>query len=1201
MSEKEGYSVFIEHIIKQLSEGKMSAMVGAGFSKNANKNYPTWTELLFDMVQEIYKVKTKKKKKALIDEKGYSSIIEKYINFKGHRESVDFYIEKQFLKISNNNDLEAHEKLLNLPWNNVYTTNYDDLLETAYNNSYKMRFEYTKITDSVDLAVKPSKRIIKLHGSLRDPDEEKNKVFCFDNCREHNYIITKKDYDTYPQRHEAFTQLMRISLLQEKFCLFGFSATDPNFLSWVNWVKDILERKWIKSGRNHKTPQDYNIFLFDVSNENIEKSKEQHFFNLGIKVILLKKIFPNLSEKRTIIELLDSFSSGIDENNNFFNKMWANLFNIATNWSEDKKKEFFDNFYKIQEQQCVFRITSKLISEYFAPHIRSRALNYLGKNDLDINEKLNLYDFLATTINTSREINVFYYEEIKKYPIEFLKIKPEELSRENKLKWLRFVIVLMKSYRLAVDKKAFDIAKGIVYKNFSAEEPLLNEVVYQECLFYAMLFQFKDLEKKLKEWKLDENSESQWLLKKAFLYRITNSKKDASVCINLVRKKLKSIKMDQERLLCLEIIGYHDKSENFRYDDYIQYGIDVLRSKGYIALDSTIKSTIKPILEKQTSNKVMPFGKKDPLAKPKEHPEKFSDAIKLSELLLEVGCPACLDSVVMINEADWFEVHKTFCKNNAPLQVAFHSFQYGGNDMEEKTISRFAQDIAFSESIDSKIKEIITENLWQSFNYLLITKDEYRRKYLFALAEFAKVVPYKVWGAEFKKFWRYQMKKLSTHNFFFKEHWGITKPVQIFLSFLDDKKLVKELTETILTDFPKLSKKEKKYAEVLEGYLGDKDYLEDHSYKSVVSAYIYSLQNNKHFGVVDENGRLFVKEILGSEKIGFYEFAKAYYVISGLKIEDKNIQRMVNKAIEKYLNENELQGWQYKLFVALAKNNPKVNKIIKNKILSSDFYCTGISGSTITYSRGQIIQISELMKTDGFAHGLVFTKKEERLVSLKIAKNIDEINKFNSKNSTKDLSRLPFAPLYDQYNICLEMRAFLSKSKHLSKNKNLELSEKIDKLILNSSKMKTYKEGLFSTDREKYNVFLNKVIIDYNGGNYSLLKELWDSMISNLMAQTTPKLENTIEFVSEVIEKEPFNGLFDENRIQNYIALLEKHHDCFPEDSDFLRIYRSIHKIIKALKKHNVEDHILDNWLKKLKSSQFVEVKELVEAEEGLK
>src|SRR5690606_13420224 len=112
------------------------------------------------------------------------------------------------------------------------------------------------VTHSSQLSIKKNGNIIKIHGSVRNKE---NLGYGFDSDARMHYVISKEDYADYPEKHEAFTQLMRISLLQEAFCLLGFSGIDPNFLSWIGWVRDVIER--IKINSDAFEPK---IYLIDV-------------------------------------------------------------------------------------------------------------------------------------------------------------------------------------------------------------------------------------------------------------------------------------------------------------------------------------------------------------------------------------------------------------------------------------------------------------------------------------------------------------------------------------------------------------------------------------------------------------------------------------------------------------------------------------------------------------------------------------------------------------------------------------------------------------------------------------------------------------------------------------------------------------------------------------------------------------------------
>lgn len=153
----------IQKLIELVDAEKLSVIVGAGFSKNASPKFLNWKELLEDMIIEIYgptvrqsleygKVRGGHTEKQFwnnfinqtINEKGYLPIASEYVKRHGYREVIDEYIEartplaiesegKFYAELRNNEreeiDLTVHEQLLAVNWNNVYTFNYDNLLD----------------------------------------------------------------------------------------------------------------------------------------------------------------------------------------------------------------------------------------------------------------------------------------------------------------------------------------------------------------------------------------------------------------------------------------------------------------------------------------------------------------------------------------------------------------------------------------------------------------------------------------------------------------------------------------------------------------------------------------------------------------------------------------------------------------------------------------------------------------------------------------------------------------------------------------------------------------------------------------------------------------------------------------------------------------------------------------------------------------
>ncbi len=78
-----------------------------------------------------------------------------------------------------------HKRLLSLPWRDVFTTNWDSLLERG-SSAPEVRRRYTVVTLETDLSRAPGPRIIKLHGGLPNLG---------------HMIITEEDYRRYPDQH----------------------------------------------------------------------------------------------------------------------------------------------------------------------------------------------------------------------------------------------------------------------------------------------------------------------------------------------------------------------------------------------------------------------------------------------------------------------------------------------------------------------------------------------------------------------------------------------------------------------------------------------------------------------------------------------------------------------------------------------------------------------------------------------------------------------------------------------------------------------------------------------------------------------------------------------------------------------------------------------------------------------------------------
>lgn len=226
---------------KQGTAGGAAALVGAGMSRSARtlKNMPApplWGDLKKEMIEELYG-----DQRDAANATNATQLAEEFRSTLGDAALVDFL--KRHITDDVWEPTQIHSDLLDLPWSDVMTTNYDTLLERASKDSDR---RYVPVLNEGDLAHASSPRIIKLHGTTQNM---------------HKVIFSEEDYRTYPEKHPAFLNTARQIFIENELCLIGFSGEDPNFLNWAGWVRDIL-----KSGARR-------IFLVGILNLNHSKRK----------------------------------------------------------------------------------------------------------------------------------------------------------------------------------------------------------------------------------------------------------------------------------------------------------------------------------------------------------------------------------------------------------------------------------------------------------------------------------------------------------------------------------------------------------------------------------------------------------------------------------------------------------------------------------------------------------------------------------------------------------------------------------------------------------------------------------------------------------------------------------------------------------------------------------------------------------------
>ena len=213
------------------SGGGASLMIGSGFSRSATKTRPhgedppIWRDIAKAIADKLYPQDDSDGEQDELTEpratEGLLSLAQEYETAFGRS---DFHhLLQELVRDDDFMPGDTHTRLLKLPWRDVFTTNWDTLLERTRASVANQAYSVVRNMDEIPLAKRP--RIVKLHGSFPS---------------HFPLIFTEEDYRTYPTRFAPFVNTVQQAMMETVLCLIGFSGDDPNFLHWSGWVRDNL-------------------------------------------------------------------------------------------------------------------------------------------------------------------------------------------------------------------------------------------------------------------------------------------------------------------------------------------------------------------------------------------------------------------------------------------------------------------------------------------------------------------------------------------------------------------------------------------------------------------------------------------------------------------------------------------------------------------------------------------------------------------------------------------------------------------------------------------------------------------------------------------------------------------------------------------------------------------------------------------------
>ena len=475
MSDKTVYS-YINDIAQRLKEprkyGDVSLMVGAGFSKNAqskgmtSSQPPNWSELAEKMYEELYpepleiqeKEEWHKQKIVKTSGKNVTKLADEYIaNF--DRNKINNLIEQSIAdEMFVPGDL--HKRLLKLHWSDVFTTNYDTLLEQTVDMIYREN-NYEIIYSQNDLPGSIKPRIIKLHGSIPQVKP---------------YIICDEDYRTYPDKYPALVNTVQQAMLETRLCLIGFSGDDPNFQSWLGWLRDNM---------GEYCPKIYLIGIYETLSAPEKKLLE----NKGITIVDLSTLVFEQEENRHY-QAISQFLNLLEENQNEKDIYGERPYSeVDRFWKPEKKEEYFE---KMKAYSCRVEM---LIEPYILlpEEKRSGYATYFSKHfniilrliEDDVPGKLisNIIKILRKCLVVLDDENAEYLEKVKD-------ILEEKNSQTEIL--CEIILYLLEMYRIDGKKELYEVCAEKC-RIYSEENPYYrNEFLIERIKNYISLFDYEE-------------------------------------------------------------------------------------------------------------------------------------------------------------------------------------------------------------------------------------------------------------------------------------------------------------------------------------------------------------------------------------------------------------------------------------------------------------------------------------------------------------------------------------------------------------------------------------------------------------------------------------------------------------------------------------------------------------------------------------
>lgn len=1113
-------------ILKQLKAAydshKLSALVGAGFTKNAYPDSPTWPQLMKDLIVEAYDDEIKQRYadylhtntdtnvktlgdciesyvNDILKREGFLDVVSTFIKKKGFREAIDVYIEEHnpyvYKETTGKNDimvwgnpnpipeknLEIHEMLLKCNWNNVFTTNYDNFLE--FTDKLLMN-KYDKVVKDFQLSQQNNKLIIKIHGDLVRKDKTLDEPFEFDNDKTRRYIISKEDYDTYFKKHEAFSYYMRTALLTGYYCLIGFSGADPNYKGWIEWVKDILDKD-----SDAKNKEKIKVFMIVFEDKKLPVEEEIFNYNHRIGLIhLFRKDVQDILRGKPGAPLLDHggalkllFQYLNPENVKSYNSTSgkASYNTLMGNLLSDKEKNLpiTDNLDSIKAY-IAQRPFPKIL--YFNENI----IDYYLKNATGKLKKQDTDAFILafkesghypSMISGKLQLN----EHAELYPLWEMMIKREE------------------SYKGADTYYAGNLTDPDIYENVL------------RCLFHL---NFSEARKILKRWK----PSGEWIVKRVALNSMFVGDKEIDQLIDFIKGEWAV----QWRYFALTLYNFihHDYKAALDDTEYVKARIEnFYEIMDYLEAQVAIRKDIPPLENYGETTTRLFFGDDKALNK--------RSSLRLLNLYAETGYPFSSRGVSNMSIIEWYDAF-SFLVIRCPYACLFYCSQFG----DARLLSRYGQDFAYSDGLRNELpnllrcciraisdKDVPLANLngilrLSTEFYVAVKEDEW-------FDEWIKVVKKYYVGDKNQYLYSTNLRaNVKTACAY------LTNPKHISSTFTAMLNMAKEDGKHIIDMYP--------------GYLRIR---------------LLDKLNSRQVQLLDE-----IVETIPIDESNFL-----LWRVYDSKLMPEHIVRNIVEAISVDGALHNVHPFELERLAMIVKNSQKGVQLVKQEILRRDIWSNGISGEWATDP--EYVPILELPRQ------YKWTKDEFAIINKSLIENFEKLKK---SYVIKDV-----AFKHSCEDLLTEMLAYVEKYNKVFDC--LPAIEEVKEVLAFAREWESIEDGLYSDDSNFVDKALETLSVRIRKNGFKGEDDLVDIVIDHVLQRNVKGLTSATNLLSYICHKGAGYYLKDEKRRQKLLRVLATYKGKDLRDYN-MWVVTALHSFIyiaEALRNVGMDDEVINWWL----------------------